>query len=79
MFVKPANLGSSIGISRADTVAELRPAIELAQSYDEYLVFEESIRGREIEVAVLGDRSPEASLPERSFAMARSTDSRRNI
>ena len=63
MFVKPANLGSSIGISRADTEAELRPAIELAQSYDEYLVFEESIQGREIEVAVLGDRSPVASLP----------------
>ena len=63
MFVKPANLGSSIGISRADTEAELRPAIELAQSFDEYLVFEESIQGREIEVAVLGDRSPEASLP----------------
>jgi D-alanine-D-alanine ligase len=63
MFVKPANLGSSIGISRAGTASELRSAIALAESYDEYLVFEESVQGREIEVAVLGDRSPRASLP----------------
>jgi D-alanine-D-alanine ligase len=63
LFVKPANLGSSIGISRATDAAELRAAIELAQSYDEYLVFEESVPGREIEVAVLGDRDPKASLP----------------
>jgi D-alanine-D-alanine ligase len=63
MFVKPANLGSSIGISRADNASELRQAIELAASYDEYLVFEEAVQGREIEVAVLGDRTPRASLP----------------
>jgi D-alanine-D-alanine ligase len=63
IFVKPANLGSSIGISRATDASELREAIELAQSYDEYLVFEEAIDGREIEVAILGDLSPRASLP----------------
>jgi len=63
MFVKPANLGSSIGISRVDTPADLAPAISLARSYDEFLVFEEAVRGREIEVAVLGDLAPKASLP----------------
>jgi D-alanine-D-alanine ligase len=63
MFVKPANLGSSIGISRATTAAELAQAIQLARSYDEHLVFEEAVQGREIEVAVLGDLAPKASLP----------------
>jgi D-alanine-D-alanine ligase len=63
LFVKPANLGSSIGISRANDASELQRAVELARSYDEYLVFEEAIRGREIEVAILGDIAPKASLP----------------
>jgi D-alanine-D-alanine ligase len=63
LFVKPANLGSSIGISRAANASELRRAIELARTYDEYLVFEEAVPGREIEVAVLGDLAPRASLP----------------
>ncbi len=63
MFVKPANLGSSIGISRVTDAAELGGAIALASTYDEYLVFEEAIHGREIEVALLGDLTPRASLP----------------
>jgi D-alanine-D-alanine ligase len=63
LFVKPANLGSSIGITRATDASELQGAIALARSYDEYLVFEESVEGREIEVAVLGDLDPKASLP----------------
>ena len=63
LFVKPANLGSSIGISRAVDPAGLQAAIALARSYDEYLVFEESVPGREIEVAVLGNLEPKASLP----------------
>ena len=63
MFVKPANLGSSIGISRATDAEGLARAIELARSFDEYLVFEEAVQGREIEVAILGDLSPRASLP----------------
>jgi D-alanine-D-alanine ligase len=63
VFVKPANLGSSIGISRATTATEVREAVELAQAYDEYIVFEEEVRGREVEVAVLGDLDPKASLP----------------
>lgn len=63
VFVKPANMGSSIGVSRADTVDELDAALALAFSYDETAVVEEAIEGREIEVAVLGDLDPRASVP----------------
>lgn len=63
VFVKPANMGSSVGVSRATTVDELRDAIELALSYDEMIVVEEAIVGKEIEVAVLGNHSPEAATP----------------
>ncbi|MGP0032220.1 MAG: D-alanine--D-alanine ligase family protein [Acidimicrobiales bacterium] len=63
LFVKPANLGSSIGISRVADAAELDRAIAEASRYDEYLVFEEGVQGREIEVAILGDLAPRASLP----------------
>ncbi len=63
LFVKPANLGSSIGISRVEDATGLDAAIALAATYDEYLVFEEHVVGREIEVAVLGDTEPKASLP----------------
>ncbi len=61
-FVKPANMGSSVGITKAHTVEELRDAIELAVSYDEWVVIEEAVIGREIEVAVLGGTRPEASM-----------------
>jgi D-alanine-D-alanine ligase len=63
IFVKPANLGSSIGISRADDRGELEAAVELAARYDDFVMFEETIVGREIEVALLGNDDPEASLP----------------
>jgi D-alanine-D-alanine ligase len=63
MFVKPANMGSSIGVSKAKTVADVRTAVDLALAYDEWIVAEEAIVGREIEVAVLGDLEPRASLP----------------
>lgn len=63
VFVKPANMGSSIGVSKARTVPEVRAAIELALTYDEWVVVEEAIGGREIEVAVLGNLDPRASLP----------------
>lgn len=63
VFVKPANLGSSVGVSRAADAAALRDAVELALSFDEWIVVEEAIQGREIEVAVLGNRDPEASVP----------------
>lgn len=63
IFVKPANMGSSVGVSRATTIEEAKTAIELAASYDEWIVFEEAIVGREIEISVLGNRRPRASLP----------------
>ncbi len=63
VFVKPANMGSSIGVSRAADVDELDAALDLAFSYDEVVVIEEAITGREIEVAVLGDLDPRASVP----------------
>lgn len=63
VFVKPANMGSSVGVSRAETVAELNAALDLAASYDEWIVVEEAIEGREIEIAVLGNRQPRTSLP----------------
>jgi len=60
-FVKPANLGSSVGISKVKNYAELRPAIEEAMKYDRRVLIEESVDAREIEVAVLGNDDPEAS------------------
>jgi D-alanine-D-alanine ligase len=62
-FVKPANLGSSVGISRADNEESLRAAIELACRYDRKIIVEEGLDAREIEVAVMGNDAPEASLP----------------
>lgn len=62
-FVKPANLGSSVGVSKARDAAELQAAVELALSYDEWLVVEEAIEGREIELAVLGNLDPQVSVP----------------
>ena len=62
-FVKPSNMGSSIGVSKARTRDELVAAIAHAFEFDEWIVAEEAVVGREIEVAVLGDDPPEASLP----------------
>jgi len=62
-FVKPANLGSSVGVSKAAHRAALEEAVDVALRFDEWILVEEAIAGREIEVAVLGDRPPEASLP----------------
>jgi D-alanine-D-alanine ligase len=63
-FVKPANLGSSVGISRAASEGELGPAIRSAFEYDRKIVIEASVpNAREIECAVLGNDEPEASLP----------------
>src|SRR5438270_9558961 len=64
VFVKPANLGSSVGISKAKHVAELRDAIKLAAEFDRKIVIEAAVpSAREIEVAVIGNDDPEASLP----------------
>ncbi|MGZ6910729.1 MAG: D-alanine--D-alanine ligase family protein [Acidimicrobiia bacterium] len=62
-FVKPANMGSSIGVGKAHDAAELDAAIDVALSYDEEILVEAMVVGREIEVAVLGSLHPEASLP----------------
>ncbi len=64
LFVKPANLGSSVGISKARHAVELRAAIDLAASFDRKIVIEAAVsHAREIEVAVLGNDEPEASVP----------------
>ena len=68
VFVKPANLGSSVGISKAHDRKELGPAIEEAAKFDRKIVIEEGVGGkknkaREIEVSVLGNDKPEASIP----------------
>lgn len=63
VFVKPANLGSSVGISKAHDASELDKAIDLALRYDDVVVIEEQVIGREIEVAVLGNTAPETSQP----------------
>ncbi len=63
VFVKPANMGSSVGVSKASTLDELRTAIDIALSYDEVVVVEEAVIGKEIEVAVLGNTRPTAATP----------------
>ena len=63
VFVKPANLGSSIGISKAADAVAVAEALSLAARYDERLIVEEYVEGREIEVSVLGNEEVRASLP----------------
>jgi D-alanine-D-alanine ligase len=62
-FVKPANLGSSVGISKALDKSSLVQAIELAARYDRKVIVEEGLDAREIECGVMGNESPVASLP----------------
>jgi D-alanine-D-alanine ligase len=62
-FVKPANLGSSVGVSKATDAGSLAGAIDLAARYDRKIIVEEGLDAREIECAVLGNDEPEASLP----------------
>lgn len=63
VFIKPANGGSSVGVSRADTEEEYQQALAEAFAYDGKVLVEESIEGRELEVSVLGNQNPMASLP----------------
>ena len=64
LFVKPANLGSSVGISKVHGPAELGAALELAASFDRKIVVEAAVPdAREIEVGVIGNETPEASVP----------------
>ncbi len=63
VFVKPANLGSSVGISKAKDETGFRKAVQIAYRYDTKILIEEAILGREIECAVLGNDEPIASVP----------------
>lgn len=63
VFVKPANLGSSVGISKAKNSRELQSALETASQYDRKIVVERGVQGREFECAVLGGDSPSATMP----------------
>ena len=63
MFVKPANLGSSVGISKVKNCAELAPALKFAEEFDRKILVERGITGREFECAVLGNRDPIAAIP----------------
>ena len=64
LFVKPANMGSSVGISKVRSREEIQPALELAASFDRKVVVEEAVKdAREIECGVLGNHDVEASVP----------------
>jgi len=63
MFVKPANLGSSVGISKVHDRAGLEKAVALAAEYDRKIIVERGIEGREFECSVLGNQEPQASFP----------------
>lgn len=62
-FVKPSNLGSSVGISKAKNSEELEEAVDLAAAFDRRIIVEAAVDAREIEVAVLGNEDPKISLP----------------
>lgn len=62
-FVKPANLGSSVGISRATDADSLRAALDLAAEHDRRIIVEAGVDAREIEISVLGNEDPEVSVP----------------
>jgi D-alanine-D-alanine ligase len=63
LFVKPANLGSSVGISKVHNRRELGPAIDMAAGYDRKVIVEKGLDAREIECSVVGNDSPQASFP----------------
>jgi D-alanine-D-alanine ligase len=63
IFVKPANLGSSVGISKVRGPGGLPPALELAARYDRKIIIERAVDARELECSVLGNNQPAASLP----------------
>ena len=62
VFVKPANLGSSVGITKVKTWADLEPAMKKAFIFDRKILIEQGVEGREFECAVLGNDAPEASV-----------------
>jgi D-alanine-D-alanine ligase len=70
MFIKPANLGSSVGIHKVKNEAEFKKGLADAFQYDNKVVIEENIPGREIECSVLGNENPIASIPGEIIANA---------
>jgi len=70
LFVKPANMGSSIGVSKVKTADELSSAIDLAFRYDHKILIEKMVEGDEVECAVLGNAQPQASMPGRLIIKA---------
>jgi D-alanine-D-alanine ligase len=63
LFVKPANMGSSVGVSKVHEPDGLPEAVAVAASYDEWVLIEQGVDGREIEVGVLGNAEPRTSVP----------------
>jgi D-alanine-D-alanine ligase len=63
VFVKPANLGSSVAVTKVSTPGDLGPALDAAFAYDRKVVVERGVPAREIEVSILGNDAPEASVP----------------
>lgn len=63
LFVKPANLGSSVGMSKVSDAKDLMQAIDMAFRYDSRIIIEKAVVGRELEVSVLGNGNPKVSLP----------------
>jgi D-alanine-D-alanine ligase len=63
VFIKPATLGSSVGMTKAHDAKELAAAMDLAAEFAQKIMVERAIRGREIEVSVLGNEDPQASIP----------------
>ena len=63
VFVKPANMGSSVGISKATSLDELKMAIDLALKYDSRILIEQGVKAREIEVGILGNSEVKTTLP----------------
>ncbi|MBI3963578.1 MAG: D-alanine--D-alanine ligase [Candidatus Kerfeldbacteria bacterium] len=63
LFIKPANLGSSVGVHKVENRADFEAAVTDASLFDTKLIIEEAIQGREIECAVLGNEHPKASVP----------------
>lgn len=63
VYVKPVNMGSSVGISKAKNEKEFDEAVKLAFRYDTKVIIEEEVKGRELEVSVLGNEEPVASVP----------------
>ncbi len=79
VFVKPATLGSSVGMTKAHDAKELATAMDFAAEFAQKIVVERAIRGREIEVSVLGNDDPKASIPARSCRTANFMITPRNI